>query len=115
MLFLTLLFILLSPGFLLTIPPMNKGILMSGQTSVTSILVHALIFTGVLYGLSTIKEGFADWENKNWSRTQVVVIMLVGMAVGIYASNILEDMSLFAAFVTLFISFICFIVTTSIK
>jgi hypothetical protein len=39
------LFILLSPGFLVTLPPVRKGGLwMSGQTSITSILVHAAIF-----------------------------------------------------------------------
>ena len=115
MLFLTLLFIILSPGFLLTIPPMNKGILMSGQTSVSSILVHALIFTGVLYGLSTIKEGFADWDNKNWSRIQVSVIAFTGLAIGLFSANIVGGDALLYAFGTLFVSFICFIVTTTIK
>ena len=40
----TILFILLSPGMLLTIPAGSKGILMSGQTNVSAILTHALLF-----------------------------------------------------------------------
>ena len=42
------LFILLSPGFLITLPPVRKGGLwMSGQTSVTAVLVHAVVFVVV--------------------------------------------------------------------
>jgi len=43
-----ILFVLLSPGLLLTLPPMSNGVFNSGQTSVTSILVHAVVF-GVVY------------------------------------------------------------------
>jgi hypothetical protein len=39
-----LLFILLSPGVLLTLPPLNGGIWMSRQTSIASVLLHALVF-----------------------------------------------------------------------
>ena len=38
------LFILLSPGLLLTLPPGSKGVLMSGQTSLHSILAHTVVF-----------------------------------------------------------------------
>ncbi len=38
------LFVLLSPGILLTIPPMSGGIWMSGQTSLIAAVVHGLIF-----------------------------------------------------------------------
>jgi len=40
----TLLFILLSPGILLSIPPGSKGLFMSGQTSVQAALVHTIVF-----------------------------------------------------------------------
>jgi len=40
----TVLFVLLSPGMLLTLPPSSGGVFMSGQTSVTAVLVHALVF-----------------------------------------------------------------------
>ena len=38
------LFVLLSPGLLLTIPPLSRGLLTSGQTSVMAVLVHAVVF-----------------------------------------------------------------------
>jgi hypothetical protein len=44
MLVATLLFILLSPGVLLTLPAGSKGIVMSGQTSLMAVLVHAVLF-----------------------------------------------------------------------
>lgn len=47
------LFILLSPGFLLTIPAGSKGLLMSGQTSVAAVLVHAIVFALALYLVKT--------------------------------------------------------------
>jgi hypothetical protein len=39
-----ILFVLLSPGVLLTIPPLSRGLLMSGQTSTTAVIVHAVVF-----------------------------------------------------------------------
>ena len=39
-----LLFIVLSPGLFLTIPPMDGGVFRSGQTSWQSVIVHAIIF-----------------------------------------------------------------------
>ena len=38
------LFIILSPGLLLTLPPGSKGVVMSGQTSLQSILAHTVVF-----------------------------------------------------------------------
>ena len=40
----TLLFIALSPGMLLTLPPGSKGVYMSGQTSPASAFVHTVVF-----------------------------------------------------------------------
>ena len=48
------LFILLSPGLLLTLPPVGKKIFMSCQTSTTAVLVHALVFAFALYYLPYI-------------------------------------------------------------
>lgn len=58
----TLLFVLLSPGVLLTLPPKGKGIWMSGQTSLISVLVHAVVFAVAFSYLrsSGMFEGFAD-------------------------------------------------------
>ena len=43
----TTLFLALSPGLLLTIPPGSGGLLRSGQTSLPAALVHAIVFAGV--------------------------------------------------------------------
>lgn len=47
-----LLFILLSPGFLLSIPAVGGKYLMTGKTSVTAVLVHAVVFGLALYLLN---------------------------------------------------------------
>lgn len=46
------LFIVLSPGLLLTLPSGSKGVFMSMQTSVPAILLHALIFACVYRAIS---------------------------------------------------------------
>ena len=43
----TVLFILLSPGMLLTLPPGPKGVFQSGTTSLNAIMVHTLVFAVV--------------------------------------------------------------------
>lgn len=50
-----LLFIVLSPGLLLTIPPVSKNIFFSFKTSLIAILIHALIFATALYYLKNIE------------------------------------------------------------
>jgi len=40
----TVLFLVLSPGMLLTLPPGSKGVFASGQTSLSAALVHAVVF-----------------------------------------------------------------------
>jgi len=40
----TVLFLVLSPGMLLTLPPGSKGVFTSGQTSPASALVHTVVF-----------------------------------------------------------------------
>jgi hypothetical protein len=40
----TVLFIALSPGLLLTLPPGSGGAFMSGQTSITAAMTHAVVF-----------------------------------------------------------------------
>lgn len=52
-----LLFVLLSPGVLITLPPVGKNIWMSGKTSLLSVCVHALIFVVVMH-LLNVREGF---------------------------------------------------------
>jgi len=114
MLFLTLLFILLSPGFLLTIPPVGKSIFMSGQTSITSVLIHALIYTGILYGLSNVKEGFVEWKNPNWSRTQIAVTIFAGIGIGLLLVSFLKDKSIVAFVPTIFTAMLFFVSASAI-
>ena len=40
----TLLFVLLSPGVLLTLPPIGGKFWMTGKTSLVAVLVHAIVF-----------------------------------------------------------------------
>jgi hypothetical protein len=42
------LFIILTPGVLLTLPPGSKGIFLSGQTSVSAVAVHSIVYA-ILY------------------------------------------------------------------
>ena len=53
-----ILFFVLSPGVLLTLPPGSKGVFMSCQTSVLAALVHAVVFVIVLHYTS-------DWAIEN--------------------------------------------------
>jgi len=68
------LFLLLQPGLLLTIPPVGKKVFMSGKTSLNAIVLHALIFAAILYFKSSIPilrdfEGFqAANANKTFSK-----------------------------------------------
>ena len=56
--FQTLLFALLQPGMLLTLPPVGKKIIASCQTSPQAVLVHAVVCGLALYALQKAKEGF---------------------------------------------------------
>ena len=53
-----LLFILLTPGVLLTLPPGSKGIWMSGQTSLIAVGVHTLVFALIF---SFLRKNFAKF------------------------------------------------------
>lgn len=60
---LAILFFVLSPGVLLTLPPGSRGIFASGQTSLAAAAVHALVFMVVAHLLWVYvvhpAEGFA--------------------------------------------------------
>lgn len=61
---LAILFFILSPGVLLTLPPVAGRVFMSGKTSVVAAAVHALVFVGILYLLKKyvrpVREAFGD-------------------------------------------------------
>jgi hypothetical protein len=54
-----ILFILLSPGLLLTIPAGPKGLFMSGQTSIMAILVHAVVF---YYAYGYLRSQYPEYD-----------------------------------------------------
>jgi hypothetical protein len=49
-----LLFLVLSPGFLLTLPPGSGGVFGSGQMSLMAVLAHAVVFA-VIFAFLRIK------------------------------------------------------------
>lgn len=57
---LTLLFVILSPGVLLTLPPVGSKILMSEKTSLMAVFVHAVVFYLVGCLLLPRLEGFSN-------------------------------------------------------
>lgn len=66
---------------------------MSGQTSPTSVLFHALIFTAVLYGLNVYtnkdKEGFqGHWHNVTWRNLQVASAVFGGLSLGLFIGGL---------------------------
>lgn len=73
------LFFVLSPGVVLTLPPGGRGIVGSGQTSTVAAAVHAVVFFAVgyvlLYGVPGLTEGFdntcaslSDMDKKTYIR-----------------------------------------------
>ena len=55
-----LLFVLLSPGLIVTLPPVGTKVFFSGKTSVTAVLVHAAIFALALHCIWKMREGFQN-------------------------------------------------------
>jgi hypothetical protein len=53
-----ILFILLSPGLLLNIPPVDGQFLLTGKTSIPSIIVHAIVFA-IIYFL--LRKNFSQY------------------------------------------------------
>lgn len=53
-----LLFVILSPGVLLTLPPVGNKIFMSGKTSLLAVAVHAVVFYLALCYILPYIEGF---------------------------------------------------------
>ena len=91
-----LLFLLLSPGVLLTLPPVGKKVFMSGQTSLQAVLVHAAVFAAVLYSLkksgmwATKTEGFAV-TGKDATNSKLANMILALMLALIFAISMFGD------------------------
>lgn len=55
-----ILFIVLSPGVLLTLPPVGSKLFMSRKTSLLAVAVHAVVFYILLSYLSNVYESFTE-------------------------------------------------------
>ena len=62
LLLITAMFIALSPGVLVTIPPGKGPLFVSGKTSLVAVFVHAVVFYLALYFLTSMT--FEGMENK---------------------------------------------------
>ena len=65
---LAIIFFVLSPGVLLTLPPGSRGVFASGQTSLVAAAVHALVFMIAVHLLWTYvfhptREGFYNEDS----------------------------------------------------
>jgi len=124
MLVAAVLFFLLSPGVLLTLPPVGKKIFMSGQTSLESVLVHAAVFAAALYllkknGAWGMKEGFTTTDtasNIKMANIIVSLMILLLFAIGMLSgegsmSGGVLYLGGFMAFVQAIVSFIVYVQT----
>lgn len=124
-----ILFILLSPGVLLTIPPVGKTVFMSRQTSPSAVLVHALLFSGILYAIKTYympssvvtnneesKEGFVEtfWKsNANLRNMMMFVIVFITMAFSVFIANAVPGIESSTLMITaLFLTFLIAVLET---
>lgn len=54
-----IIFVLLSPGLLVTLPAVGRSVFMSGKTSTQAVLVHAVVFAVAIYLMKRyVTEGF---------------------------------------------------------
>ena len=108
-----LLFILLSPGLLLTLPPVGKKVFMSGQTSIQAVLVHALVFAAALYVLkkNDLYEGFAITGNdaKNVKMANIILAIMTCLLFTI--TSLSDGMNTAVMYLGAFIAFISAIVS----
>ena len=58
------LFAALSPGLLLTLPPVGKKVFLSGKTSTAAVFAHAVVFAVALKFLKPVLEGFQSCDVK---------------------------------------------------
>ncbi len=74
--FLMILFVILSPGMFLSIPPIGGRVWMTGKMSLRAVFVHAAVFAVILYivGCATTTEGFAPNvtpQSADWMITKI--------------------------------------------
>jgi len=57
-----LLFLILSPGFLITLYPENKGYLLSNETNYYSIILHTFLLSFIITSQQASKKGKIDYK-----------------------------------------------------
>lgn len=77
-----ILFILLSPGVILTVPQVGK-LFFSMKTSLPAVLLHSLIFAGILYYLKNNIEAFEDTYTATQMTGQMVAGGFYGTIIGL--------------------------------
>ena len=82
-----LLFILLSPGLLLTLPPVKNTIFFSRKTSLLAVFVHALIFAGILYYLKDLPYLEPFQTTTCYTGEQMTSSSIGGMFIGVIVSG----------------------------
>lgn len=70
----TLLFVILSPGIVLTIPPRSKGLFFSCQTSFLAVLVHAVVFYLTMMYLPRYVEGFQEMTEEDVKTEEIAAV-----------------------------------------
>ena len=53
-----ILFIILAPGLILSIPPTSNGLFATGEVNISSVIVHAIVFAVIYYFL---REKFSQY------------------------------------------------------
>lgn len=68
----TLLFFLLSPGFLLTLYPSSRGFFLSGQTNYYSIILHTLVLAMLIVSFDPIKKTQENTKNNKINDREII-------------------------------------------
>ena len=72
----TLLFFLLSPGFLLTLYPGSRGFFLSGQTNYYSIILHTLVLAMLIVSFDPIKKTKENTTNNTIINDREIIQMV---------------------------------------
>ena len=86
-----ILFILLSPGLILTIPPVGK-LFFSCKTSIVAIFVHAIVFATVLYYSNSIPflKNIESFQSTTYSLTDYNAALNGGILLGIAGTLLVQ-------------------------
>ena len=68
----TLLFFLLSPGFLLTLYPSSRGFFLSGQTNYYSIILHTFVLSLLIVSFDPIKKTQENTKNNKINDREII-------------------------------------------